>query len=221
LNVLKRLVVALVSGLALCPLPGVTQISARPPNLIETLNKEAGASDPAGIYSYSQHLLSLLANEKVEAMPIASFSDRLARAELLARRGKRSHISSVDIAAVFNDLMKNVNAPQSMRADAAPVEKMRVALERMAPNLVLQRPAGESCYPGEAVFLVFLLIANDGTRISSVADKVSPDELPQMITRVRPSTDPSARSLVDAYISRNPAMHSFELFNHVGNKFEF
>lgn len=123
----RRVALALFLGLALFPRLAASQPPTRPPNMIETLNKEAEASDPAGIRAYSEHLALLLpiggsgSTGAAGSTYLSSFSDRLAKAEESARQGKRKLISEEAIAGAFNDLMRQTAAPSSFRADVADV----------------------------------------------------------------------------------------------------
>jgi hypothetical protein len=92
----------------------------------------------------------------------ASLSDRLSRAELMTRQEKRKLISEADIARAFNNLMSETGAPDSLRADDAAVKAGRAAFEKEMPALISQQRNGTYCNPGEAVFIVSMLIENIG-----------------------------------------------------------
>jgi hypothetical protein len=137
--------------------------SARPyPSLMETLNKEALASDPAGIRGYSEHLVRLLPIGAAGPACVNSFSGRLAKAEESARQGKRKLISEEVIAEAFNDLMRQTAAPSSFKADVAEVEKARRGFEDELPTIITESKNGRYCSPGEAIWVLGMLIENVG-----------------------------------------------------------
>lgn len=160
---LKFLVVALILGFAFCTPRAASQPSPQPPNMMDTLNKEVGASDPEGIHKYSEDLIPWLnwligtvAGPEYEASVI----DRLARAELKARQGKRKLISEAEIAQAFNQLMRETGAPDTFTADVAAVESARSESEKRLPALITRKKNGSYCNPGETIYILMLLIHN-------------------------------------------------------------
>jgi len=163
LDGLKILVVALFISSALFPARSLSQAPARPPNLIETLNKEARATDPAGIRNYSQDLIHLLPGVRsAGAAYTDSLTDRLATAETMARHGNRKLISEIEIAKAVNDLMRQTGAPASLKADLNSVEQARNGWEKQMPALISREKNGTYCYPGESVYILETLIENVG-----------------------------------------------------------
>jgi len=170
---LKYLALALVVGLALCPLIAASQLPTRPPNTMEKLNKEAEASDPAGIHEYSQDLIQKLVGVRAGRPAYADeLTNRLARAEMMARHGKRKLISEEAIANAFNDLMQRTAAPSSFKADVAEVEKSRLAFENELPAMISESRNGKYCYPGEAIWVVVMLIENVGAHFPPLLNSV-------------------------------------------------
>jgi hypothetical protein len=129
---------------------------------METLNKEARASDPAGIHEYSQHLIQILVTNGTDSAFGASLTDRLARAEIMARQGSRRLISEADIAQAFNAFLRETGAPNALTANVDAVHSNRVAFEGALPSVISQKANGSLCNPGEAVWVVSMLIANIG-----------------------------------------------------------
>jgi hypothetical protein len=128
------------------------------------LDKDAGASDSAGIEYYSEDLAHMLLPEKVGDDYVHVFANRLARAEQAAREGKGKLVSETEVVNVFDDLMKEINAPLSMRADVKSVHAFRqhaLAVPAL-PALISTSRNGENCLPGEAIYLLRLLLLNDG-----------------------------------------------------------
>ncbi len=146
------------------------QIAAQPPVLCTHIifclfNQEATASDPAGIHKYSEDLIGLLAPPEAGKAYIDSLADRLARAEQMARTGKGKLVAEANVVRAFNDLMKEVGAPSSLRTDEASMRKFRehAAAIKAFPALFSADRNGTNCNPGEAIFLLYLLISDNGT----------------------------------------------------------
>lgn len=163
-----RHVSGLIATLAFCTIisanTAAVQFARTPPqrSQLEKLNQEAQASDSAGVHEYSQHLIVILLREDAGAAYEDSLTDRLAKAELMARSGKRKLISEETIARAFNDLMKNIGAPESLRGDDRAVEKARSAFAEEMPAVVSEKKNGTKCYPGEAIWVLTMLIENVG-----------------------------------------------------------
>ncbi len=164
----KILTFALVSGLTYCPLLA----GQNPPHCAQILfclfNREAAASDSAGIHKYSEDLVGAIVPNPVGDGSVRRLTDhladRLANAEQAARAGNGRLIPEAAVVKAFNDLMQEIGAPSSMRASEASVHGFRehaVAIKAF-PALFTAARNGANCYPGEAAFLLYLLISNDG-----------------------------------------------------------
>jgi hypothetical protein len=173
---LKYLALALAIGSGFSPLRVACQSLAQPPNMMEKLNKEAEATDPAGIHAYCKHLIGLFPAVRGGGAAYAdALTDRLARAELMARLGKRKLISEIEVAEAFNDLMRRTGAPAPMKADLAAVESARSGWEKQLPALISREKNGIYCYPGESFFILEILIENVGRPRTP-----TPDNAPKM-----------------------------------------
>jgi hypothetical protein len=162
---LSALVAIFALYISTCFITGAAQSprSLPRPRQTETLNREAEASDPAGVQEYSRHLIGILLGERAGTAYAGSVSDRLARAELMARSGKRNPISEETIARAFNDLMRRVDAPKSLSADVQAVDKARRAFEKEMPAVISREKNAASCNPGEAVWVLAMLLENIGS----------------------------------------------------------
>jgi hypothetical protein len=208
---LKHMAVLIALSSLFGALPVVAQPPA-PPNTLETLNKEAQASDPAGIHEYSQHLIRILEITHKDSAFVGSLTDRLARAELMARQGKRKLISEADIAHAFNALMRETGAPNTLTASVGAVHSNRVGFEGTLPAVISQRANGSLCNPGEAVWVVSMLIANVGR---PAAPPSEPEHEPRFVAGGAP---PVQRHLELFYAnhSQSDVAEAFEhLFNHL------
>ncbi len=166
MRVLSYVILAIAAAVTIYPAQTDSQTPQGAPNPFVTLNKEAEATDLAGLHEYIQRLVGMLAGiDNLDAAYRASFTDRLARAELLARKGKRKLISETAIVESFNDLMRRTGAPGSVRADVAEVKKSRRGFKNELPAIISESRNGEYCNPGEAVWVIESLIENTGTTL--------------------------------------------------------
>lgn len=145
-------------------------------------NQEAAASDPAGIHQYSRDLIDLVLpnqwaygrspsgrmetfeTEFLDEKYAAKLADRLAQAEQTARTANGKLVAETDVVRAFNDLMVEIGAPSSMRTDEGALRRFRehAAAIKAFPSLFSADRNGANCNPGEAVFLLSLLISDNG-----------------------------------------------------------
>jgi len=131
-------------------------------------NQEAAASDPTGIHKYSEDLVGAIvpnpAGEDSARQLTNRLADRLASAEQAARAGSGKLVPEAAVVKAFNDLMQEVGAPLSMRASEASVHGFRehAASIKAFPALFSAGRNGAKCNPGEAVFLLSLLLSDNG-----------------------------------------------------------
>jgi hypothetical protein len=102
----------------------------------------------------------------------ANLADRLARAEQTARTGKGKLVAESDVVRAFNDLMKEVGAPSSLRTDETSLRRFRehAAAIKAFPALFSADRNRTNCNPGEAVFLLSLLISDNGILLEGNLD---------------------------------------------------
>jgi len=137
-------------------------------NLFCLFDQEAAASDPAGIHKYSEDLIGSIVPNPAGDGSIRRLSnnlaDRLAKAEEAARAGRGKLVSEAAVAKAFNDLMQGIGASSSARTSEASVHGFRehAASIKAFPALFSAGRNGTNCNPGEAVFLLYLMISNDG-----------------------------------------------------------
>jgi hypothetical protein len=213
LNALKCLAVSLVIGLALSPEQAASQPSPQPLNMMDTLNIEAKASDPTGIHAYSKDLIQMLAGVRGGGVVYAdSLTDRLARAELEARQGKRKLISEADIAKAFNELMREIGASNSFVADIDTVHSNRIVFESALPAMISQKKNGSYCNPGEAVYVLELMIENVGRPLTP-----TPDSAPNTFAA---GINPPVHVRLELFSARHSQSEVICAFNHLFNVFQ-
>jgi len=161
---LKPLALSLIVGLTFCSLLAGQQPPHCAQDLFCLFNQEAAASDPAGIHKYSEDLIGLIVPPEASKAGFEPLADRLARAEQMARAGKAKLATEADVVRAFNELMTKVGAPSSLRTDEAAMHSFRehAASIKAFRALFSADRNGTNCNPGEAVFLLHLLMSDDG-----------------------------------------------------------
>jgi hypothetical protein len=141
--------------------------------MMNALNKEAEAGNSEGIHKYSEGLIQGLVGTSAGPAYEKSVTDRLARAESMARKGNRKLIPEADIAQAFNQLMKETGALDSYKADVAIVEELRRDFAKALPSLITLKKNGIYCNPGEAVYILESLIQNVARPSTPIPKKTS------------------------------------------------
>jgi hypothetical protein len=186
MTLLKRSARVLLVGLVFCPLlagqlcrseheyPCVLDSFMWPYPVVIQFDQEAKASDPAGIHEYSDDLTWFLVRDQVSKDYRSQLTDRLAKAEQAAREGKGRLIPEADVVSVFNDMMRRVGAPSTVRAgeDAIHAFRQQIVDVPSLPALFSASRNGTYCYPGEAVFLLYTLIVYSGVPPKGLLEEV-------------------------------------------------
>jgi hypothetical protein len=161
---LKYVALALALGLAFCSLLTGQQPARRATSVPDLFNQEAAASDPIGIHKYSEDLIGLIVPPEGRKADFEPLADHLARAEQMTRTGRGKLVAEADVVRAFNELMAKIGAPASLRTDEASVRRFRehATSIKAFPALFSADRNGTNCNPGEAVFLFYLLISNNG-----------------------------------------------------------
>jgi len=189
----------------------------------DMLNKDAQAVDPAGIHYYGEDLAHLIVPDQAGTAYIDAFADRVTKAEEVARKGKRKLVPEADVVHAFNELMRQIGAPPSIRADADRLHKFRVhAVTVGALSAVLTADRnGTNCYPGEAVYLLSVLLISDGTipehYLEGVAALSQRAERGDGYATAVESAGPLIEtvSFLVAYSTNHPPRETAKLFNHL------
>jgi hypothetical protein len=210
-------------------------------------NQEAAANDAAGIHKYSRDVVDLILpnqwtygrspsgrtegfrNEFLGEKYAAKLAERLAQAEQTAREGKGKLVPVSNVVRAFNDLMKEAGAPPSVRTDEGSVQKFRehAATIKGFPALFSADRNRTNCSPGEAVFILGLLIMNNGVLRE---DKLDMDLAMMHPEKQREVGSWMSFSVVRArdsqrMVSSYPAAHGkhagIALFNHLADTIGF
>lgn len=136
------------------------------PALVSNLIGEAEDADsPAGNGRYARQLAELLVPPKIGDTYLNRFSNRLSRADLMARRHERSWIPESVVAKAFNDLMLQVGGRSHHlpRTDANIVHQLRITLSEISSVLSTVNTHNSECLPSEAVQLMVQLLFHNGS----------------------------------------------------------
>jgi len=138
----------------------------------DLFSQEAQASDQAGIHKYSEDLVGLVVPEQAGKDYIHSLAELLATAEAMAREGKGSLVPEDQVARTFDYLMGRIGAPQNLKADLVSIRELRIHGAAMPSYSALfsANRNGANCNPGEALFLLYLLLAYNGKLSRRILD---------------------------------------------------
>jgi hypothetical protein len=237
MNGLKSLVIVIVIGMAFCPFLAGQQpfgshlTRVRPFTTVDdVLNREAEASDPAGIHQYSEDLLGLTVPDRAGYSYLNVLTARLANAEQLAREGRGKLVSEAEIVRVFNDLMRKIGAPPTFKADEAGIRKFRARsiVIQAFPALLSTNRNGTNCTPAEAIYLLHLLLWNDGILSERLVDDLAAFKLKAEqkngLSVMSAGTTPSQQSagvLVSDYSLHHHRRATIEVFDGIARTFGF
>jgi hypothetical protein len=176
MKALKFLAGGLVVGFVCCPMLAGQQPARHLTSVPDLFNQEAEASDSAGIHKYSEDLIGLIVPNPAEQNSVrqlrSSLADRLTNAEQAARTGRQKLVPEASVVKAFNELMQEIGAPQSLRTNETSVRNYREHAESIKafPALFSAGRNGNNCNPGEAVFLLYLLMSDGGVLHESNLD---------------------------------------------------
>jgi len=243
--------IVICAGLAFVPVSAVSQAhsgssptAGRQPlgraNTTSALfNQEAEASDPAGIRKYSEDLVELIVNNPVGVSYVHHrfrnhLAVRVARAEQAARAGNGKLVPEAAVVKAYNDLMTKIGAPPSYQANEGDLHKFRtraIAIPVFHALFTANRN-GTNCNPGEAVFLFYFLISNNGQLSENLADSMAGlQQLNKMATGPDAPSRINGRNFIEltqwpqgaekvlfSYCSQNPH-RTAALFNDMAKAF--
>lgn len=138
-----------------------------PTSVYGLFNQEAAASDPADIRLYAEDLIDGLVDlsgDEVRKGLTDALAGRLAQAEEAAREGRGKLIPEANVVRAYNGLLAGVGAPSSLQATGETLRQFReyAASFHAFPALFTANRNGMNCNPGEAVYLLNLMLSNDG-----------------------------------------------------------
>jgi hypothetical protein len=196
----------------------------------DVLNREAEASDPAGIHQYSEDLLGLVVPDRAGYDYLNALTVRLAKAELLTREGKGKLVPEAEVVRIYNNLMRKIGAPPAFNADESGMRQFRARsiVVQAFPALLSANRNETNCNPAEAVYLLHLLLWNDGKLserlMDDLADFKRRAEQKNGFSVMSVGTVPlqqSAGVLLSDYSLHHHRRATIELFNGMARAFGF
>lgn len=209
-------------------------------------NQEAAANDAAGIHKYSRDVVDMVLpnlwtygrspSSRMETFEreflgekyAAKLAERLAKAEQAAREGNGKLVPVSNVVRAFNDLMKQVGALPAVHTDEMSVQKFRehAAAIKGFPALFSADRNRTDCNPGEAVFILGLLIMDNGVLHEGNLDmdlatmhpeKQRNDGSWMTFGVVSNNRAPDSQRLVSSYPAAHGRHAGIALFNHLAD----
>lgn len=152
---------------------------------------------------YITALMTLVGGDSLHKPFYSTLSKRFALDEERVRSRKQALVPETSIAMAFNQLAQILGSPA--RIDGDTVHRLRSALSPHAPHLITANVSPSSCNPGEAIFLLYLLAANNGTLDGGQATVPPGYDSPVVQSRVSPVDSTKA---IPFLMSRFASTHS-------------
>lgn len=187
------------------------------PPQVEQLIREAKAADsPEGNYKYSSDLTKLLVLHPTSKSHVDVLSDRLSKADLMARRGERNWIPESVVVQAYNDLLKEIGAPPGKppQADTNVVHQLRITLSEVSPAFSSVNSQASSCLPSEAVQLLVQLLLHSG----SIEGPCLPNRKPVTAPTQQSCSDVDVSLLMHRYFRSHSASQQEKLFDHAAKR---
>ena len=164
------------------------------------------ANTPEGSKKYAQRLAEMFIGDRAGEAYLASFSRRLAKADLEARRGQRKWIPEGTVAQAFNSLMRQVSGATGgpFQTDSNVVHRTRLTLAETTPVLTTVKSHDSECQPGEAVFLMNQLLLHNG----SLEDRCPPQPGPDGSLVQHACAEKDGPAFASLLVSRYSRSHS-------------
>ena len=160
----------------------------------------------------------------------SQLADRLAKAEQETRAGTGKLIPEAAVAKAFNELVQEIGAPLSAKTDEMAIHSFRehAASIKAFPTLFSAVRNRTNCNPGESVFLLFLLISDNGVLLKGNLDSAfalmrwngQQGGAGAGVARIAPMYS-STQDLLDRYSSHHNSGADKTLFNHAMNTLNF
>ncbi|HEX8473064.1 MAG TPA: hypothetical protein VF666_03460 [Pyrinomonadaceae bacterium] len=108
-------------------------------NVFARINDKARAAkggDEKAVRALADDIVETLTPSEVPVFTKESMKDRVARAELNYRKGKRKGVTEVDAAKTVNQLAADLGAPDFAKTNSRQVRSLRVSMMMGMPNLI-------------------------------------------------------------------------------------
>jgi len=120
------------------------------PEPYKRVNEKAGAikgGDEKAIRELADAVLELIIGDSIPGAIVNPILERVSRAEIDYRRGRKAGIPEANIVRVLDHLATKLDAPKYARTDEDEVRYMRLSISQMMPNFIPRR-AGEESWAG-------------------------------------------------------------------------
>jgi len=120
-------------------------ISLYVPEPYKRVNEKAGAitgADERAIRELADAVLQLITDGRLPSAIARPFLERVERAEIDYRSGRKAGIPESNIIRVIDHLAAKLGAPNYARTDEDEVRDMRLSISQMMPNFIPRRPLG-------------------------------------------------------------------------------
>ena len=173
--------------------------------LLPQLDTLASATDSATDRArYISTLMTLAGGAKLREPFASTFSKRFMLDEERVRKGKQSLVSELAVSMAFNRLAEVIKSPARVDVDA--VHHLRTALASQAPHLITLKASPAGCNPGEAIFLIYLLVANDGSVTGTPLQLPEGTELPTVQLTATTGQQKSMSFLLSDFVNSHSQM---------------
>ncbi|HEV2133206.1 MAG TPA: hypothetical protein VGR47_02985 [Terracidiphilus sp.] len=188
-----------------------------------TIAKAKAAGTEKGAEAYAADLTDFVVSDRPGKKYVKKLSRRLASADLAARRGNRGGVSESAVVQAFNDMMSQVSPSPAdqIKTEVSVVHQLRYSLYNTSPDLSTVTTNKDKCLPSEAMFVIALLMWNNGN-----VSRSSPGPLPQEAAskgavRFSISTGPDARLQLSRYLAASSRPQMVNLYNRLAQTIGF
>ena len=150
---------------------------SKPPISVQVLNQEAEANEPKGIEKYCADLIQLIAPQRLGKDYIDKLSKRLALAEQESLNNPSKLVPETAIVVAYNHLRSETGA-LSMESKVERLHSFRQHASELGlyQSLLTAQRNPDKCKPGEAIYLLSLLISSEGKISNSYLDFLATSE---------------------------------------------
>jgi len=245
---LSRLATVVILGSSLCPPPassglGVTSqsgfsamsqepvgpemtpgLSRSRHSLVNPLIAKAKVADTEkGAEAYAADLTDFVVSNRPGKGYVKKFARRLASADLAARRGNQGWVSESAVVQAFNDMMAQAasSPAELIKTDVSVVHRLRFSLYNTSPDLSTVTSHEDKCLPSEAMFVIALLLWNNGSVGRPAPGPPPPSASKGGYVIFRTSTGPDARLLLSRYLAASSRPQMVNLYEHLAQTIGF
>jgi hypothetical protein len=194
-------------------------------SVVNPLIAEARAANTdKGARVYAADLTGFLISVKAAGKGyVKKFSQRLASVDLAARRSNQGWVSESAVVQAFNDMMAQVasSPAELIKTDVSVVHRLRYSLYNTSPDLSTVTSHEDKCLPSEAMFVIALLMWNDGAVSRSLPGPIPQAAATKGIVMLRISTGHEARAQLSRYLAASSRSQVVNLYDRLAQTIGF